>query len=160
MDENYYERYAMLLLKTVLVNNEFLKCLSSLECWSLPASIWKHNQSDGGRYSQYGPCKQLLIHASPNHSISLHFLYISLTAETENQCGNGAPNETVPTYTFYTAIQTYITSVMKNHRRVKFKKCPKMCILFHIIIQCLHTGIRLKLLKRKCEKQSEANIDL
>lgn len=35
-----------------------------------------------------------------------------------------------------------------------------MCILFHIIIQCLHTGIRLKLLKRKCEKQSEANIDL
>lgn len=31
-----------------------------------------------------------------------------------------------------------------NDRTTSFRKCPSMCILFHIIIQCLHTVTALK----------------
>lgn len=37
-----------------------------------------------------------------------------------------------------------VHEVKINDRTTRFRKCPTLCILFHIIIQCLHIVIALK----------------
>lgn len=68
--------------------------------------------------------------------------------------------DTAHVHVFYTAVHSKLVWWTTNHRRAKFKKCPKMCILFHIIIQCLHTGIFLKLLKGSVKKKKVRRVSV
>lgn len=97
----------------------------------------------------------------PHLSKPPHFYTLaSNTEETESQCVNSVSQwETLHTCRVDTGMHSKLMWWKTNHRRTKFKKCPKMCILFHIIIQCLHTGILLRLLKESVKK-SEASIGL
>lgn len=109
---------------------------------------------------QRGPSEQLQLHIHPKHHISVHWPNNTEKTEISVFVNSASHNERHCTHVVFTQGCTgnqYDEKQTTGEQNVK--KCPKMCILFHIIIQCLHTGILLRLLKESVKK-SEANISL
>lgn len=143
------------LTKIILVNDELLwQVLSPTRGKLHPADSWACSQVTGT-----GSCNMALkgpLWAATDPDLPRGPQFCTLAWQHRNQelCVNSAShNERHCTHAELTQGCTgNQCDENTNHRRTKFKKCPKMCILFHIIIQCLHTGILLRLLKESVKK--------